>query len=206
MKKEKADTIIGAYQSGLLDKKTAMYELKQLSDETGMFGSISDDDINAAAGVTWKDDTALKDPLSGIGGEVSNPFDVPVADSLTLDYPGQPREHGKFSFGKMLTSGQETGKLQYSPQKVKLPDGTMADLTPGSKITKIHTFAGKGTQKQIREVSRLSEMYGAPESEWSKVRGDGYVDVDGISKHIEIHWYESPQTGRVEMKEKRELK
>ena len=74
MKKEKADTIIGAYQSGLLDKKTAMYELKQLSDETGMFGSISDDDINAAAGVTWKDDTALKDPTAGIWGEGAVPL------------------------------------------------------------------------------------------------------------------------------------
>lgn len=200
---KKADTIIGAYQSGLLDKKTAMYELKQLSDETGMFGSISDDDINAAAGVTWKDDTALKDPLSGIGGAVSSPFDIPVADSLTMDYPGQPLEHGKFSFGKMLTSGQETGKLQSSPQKVVLPDGTVSRISEGTEITKIKTFAGKGTKTPYRDAGRLSKQYGGDASEWEKVRGDGYVDFEGRPRHCELHWSECKGQDRLEMKVKR---
>ena len=119
MKKEKADTIIGAYQSGLLDKKTAMYELKQLSDETGMFGSISDDDINAAAGVTWKDDTALKDPTAGIWGEVSGPVDVTVADFMTIDYKGQPRdENGKFTFGKLGGKRKSSLKKQSKSDKM----------------------------------------------------------------------------------------
>lgn len=64
--KKKADTVIEAYQANLLDKKTAMSELKKLSEETGLFSGISDDDINAAAGVTWRDDTELRDPLSGL--------------------------------------------------------------------------------------------------------------------------------------------
>ena len=96
-----------------------MYELKQLSDETGMFGSISDDDINAAAGVTWKDDTALKDPLSGIGGEVSSPFDVTVADFMTIDYKGQPRdENGKFTFGKLGGKRKSSLKKQSKSDKM----------------------------------------------------------------------------------------
>lgn len=64
--KKKADTVIEAYQANLLDKKTAMSELKKLSEETGLFGGITDDDINAAVGVTWRDDTAMRDPLSGL--------------------------------------------------------------------------------------------------------------------------------------------
>lgn len=205
--KAKAETIVDVFQAGLIDKATSMRELKKLSDETGLFDGITDEEIAASVGHTFQDVTELRDPLSGIGGEEPNPFEVAVTDRMTLDYPGQPREEdGKFSFGKMLTKEDESSKLQSSTQKVRLPDGTMANLTPGSEITKIHTFAGKGTKTPIREAPRLSAMYGVPESEWSKVRGDGYVDVHGISTHIEIHWYESPQTGRIELKEKRTLK
>lgn len=148
MKKEKADTIIGAYQSGLLDKKTAMYELKQLSDETGMFGSISDDDINAAAGVTWKDDTALKDPLSGIGGEGAVPFE----DGLTIDYdPGQPRDEGgrwtstgisgKIGKTKYAPSPQrKQSKIQVSPKKYGILCGVLKSRFPNLEEGEIRTI------------------------------------------------------------------
>ena len=158
MKKEKADTIIGAYQSGLLDKKTAMYELKQLSEETGMFGSISDDDINAAAGVTWKDDTALKDPLSGIGGEGVVPFE----DGLTIDYdPGQPRDEG----GRWTSTGKSDNigksKSAPSPQRdksgIQLKPKTYARLTgilgtqyPGLKADEIRTINDGKWQYVVR--------------------------------------------------------
>lgn len=96
----KAETIINAFQAGLLDKQTAMEELKKLADETGMFDSISDDAIKAASGLTYQDVTSLKDPLAGIQ-EHSGPFEYgPVMDHNPFHGPD-----GRF------TSGSGSGKM-----------------------------------------------------------------------------------------------
>lgn len=86
---------------------------------------------------------------------------------------------------------------------VRLPDGTISKLQEGTKITKVYTFAGKGTNKVIRVAKNLEKMYNIPISEWKKVRGDGYVVIKGKSRHCELHWYETKATGRVDMKVKR---
>ena len=44
----------------------AQQELRRLSDETGMFGSITDEAIAANAGKTYQDVTAMRDPLAGL--------------------------------------------------------------------------------------------------------------------------------------------
>lgn len=65
--KTKSEAIVEGFQAGLYDKPAAMKELKKLEDETGMFGSISDEEIAASAGQTYQDVTALRDPLMGLG-------------------------------------------------------------------------------------------------------------------------------------------
>lgn len=87
-----------------------------------------------------------------------------------------------------------------------MPDGSFAKIAKGTQITKIYTFAGKGTKTPIRDAKRLAKMYKAPENEWKKVSGDGYIDDGKMKKHVELHWYESKTTGKIEMKVKRELK
>lgn len=153
--KEKADPIIGAYQSGLLDKKTAMYELKQLSDETGMFGSISDDDINAAAGVTWRDDTALKDPTAGIWGGGSIPFE----DGLTIDYdPGQPRDEG----GRWTSTGisGKIGKTKYAPSPQRDKSGIQLKPKTYARLTGILNTRYPGLQAgEIRKIRTARNQY-----------------------------------------------
>lgn len=62
----KAETIISTFQAGLLTQDAAQKELKKLSEETGMFDSISDDEIEANRGRTYQDVTSLRDPLAGI--------------------------------------------------------------------------------------------------------------------------------------------
>lgn len=71
--KAKSETIIAAFQSGLLDASTAQKELKKLSDETGLFDSITDEAINNNAGRSYSDVTALRDPLMGLGYGEENP-------------------------------------------------------------------------------------------------------------------------------------
>ena len=58
---------MSGYQAGLLNVDTAQKELKKLEEETGMFGSITDEEIAANAGKTYQDATALRDPLMGLG-------------------------------------------------------------------------------------------------------------------------------------------
>ena len=65
--KAKAETIIAVFQAGLVDQATAQKELKKLSDETGLFDTITDEEIKANAGKTFQDVTALRDPLAGLG-------------------------------------------------------------------------------------------------------------------------------------------
>lgn len=105
-------------------------------------------------------------------------------------------ENGIIYIGRNLGSGA-------MKERVKTPDGHYARLTPGTKITKVVTFAGKGTKKPVKVAKYLAEQYGVPEREWRKLRGDGYVDFDGRSRHAELHWFETEQTGRVKMKVKR---
>ena len=64
--KAKAETVIATFQAGLIDQSTAQKELKKLADETGMFDSITDEDISNNKGRTFQDVTALRDPLMGL--------------------------------------------------------------------------------------------------------------------------------------------
>ena len=36
--------------------------------------------------------------------------------------------------------------------------------------------------------------------EWTKEKGFGYVDVDGESYYVELHWYQEPSVGKVDFK------
>lgn len=67
--KAKTETVIAAFQAGLIDQGTAQKELKKLADETGMFDSITDEDIRNNKGRTFQDVTALRDPLMGLSYE-----------------------------------------------------------------------------------------------------------------------------------------
>ena len=67
--KTKSEAIVAGYQAGLMNVDTAQKELRKLEDETGMFGSITDEEIAANAGKTYQDATALRDPLAGLGFE-----------------------------------------------------------------------------------------------------------------------------------------
>lgn len=64
---KKAQAIRDTFQAGLFQADTAMKELKKLEEETGMFGSLSDEEISAAAGKSYADVTSLHDPLLGYG-------------------------------------------------------------------------------------------------------------------------------------------
>lgn len=62
----KAGAVISTYQNDLLDASEAMQELQALTDETGMFGKISDERIAAGKGQTYTSSKMMADPLAGL--------------------------------------------------------------------------------------------------------------------------------------------
>ena len=132
--KEKADTIVSAFQSGLLGADVALRELKRLEDETGLFGSITEDVIAAMQGKTYQDVTALRDPLAGLlDTPAPDNRDIPTGDALAVDFnPYHDSSNGRFT----SKGGSGTiGKTKYapSPQRsdspIKLKPKTYARLT-----------------------------------------------------------------------------
>lgn len=202
--KTKSEAIVSGYQAGLLNVDTAQKELKKLADETGMFDSISEEEIAANAGKSYQDVTALRDPLAGMGygGEVSAPFESIAQDAAVMDYPGQPREkNGRFSEGKMLTEGIKSGKIPLLDRTVGRnqtvtamgQDGSMEryKLAPGSKITDAYIFAGGPGQKPISVAHFLEGKTGIPASQWRKAQGHGVVLNAGAQKGAVLHWFEA---------------
>ena len=201
---KKAQAIRDTFQAGLFRADTAQRELKKLADETGMFDSISEEEIAANTGKTYQDVTALRDPLAGMGygGEVSAPFESIAQDAAVMDYPGQPREkNGRFSEGKMLTEGIKSGKIPLLDRTVGRnqtvtamgQDGSMEryKLAPGSKITDAYIFAGGPGQKPISVAHFLEGKTGIPASQWRKAQGHGVVLNAGAQKGAVLHWFEA---------------
>lgn len=63
--KQKTDTIISAFQAGLTQADTTQKELQKLEEETGIFGSLTEEEIEANKGKSYIDVTSLRDPLIG---------------------------------------------------------------------------------------------------------------------------------------------
>ena len=92
-------------------------------------------------------------------------------------------------------------------EEIKMPDGTTAKFVEGSKIINKQVFAGKGTKTPIRDIERLVKTYSKSKAEnWQKVKGIAKLDLDGEYIKGEIHWYEEPSVGRVEVKYKKKIK
>ena len=77
--KKKTEAVLSTFQTGLIDKETA---LKELADIDGVFDKITDEMAEESRGVTYNDLTALKDPFSGLG----------LGDSPVLPGPSESDE------------------------------------------------------------------------------------------------------------------
>ncbi|EHO34921.1 HI1409 family phage-associated protein [Lachnospiraceae bacterium 7_1_58FAA] len=170
---KKAQAIRDTFQAGLFRADTAQRELKKLADETGMFDSISEEEIAANAGKTYQDVTALRDPLAGMGygGEISAHFEGAAQDALTWDYsPSQPRDKkGRWTSGG---GNSKIGKTKYAPSKRANKRGkTVSAKTFGILRGEFNTkYPGAKTGQQ-GQVSYKGKRY------WLEADGSGSVIV-----------------------------
>ena len=170
---KKAQAIRDTFQAGLFRADTAQRELKKLADETGMFDSISEEEIASNTGKTYQDVTALRDPLAGLGygGEISAPFEGAAQDALTWDYsPSQPRDKkGRWTSGG---GNSKIGKTKYAPSKRANKRGkTVSAKTFGILRGEFNTkYPGAKTGQQ-GQVSYKGKRY------WLEADGSGSVIV-----------------------------
>lgn len=145
--KTKAEAIAAAYTNGLLNVDTAQKELKKLEEETGLFGSISDEEIAANAGKSFQDATALRDPLAGLG------FEGEAADSYPLyDYsPNQPRDrYGRWiPYGSAGASGGGAGKNTEIGTRESAPK-SMRESAESSELNNARNVYGKADGQKYR--------------------------------------------------------
>lgn len=83
---------------------------------------------------------------------------------------------------------------------IRMPDGSVAHLQEGTRITNKQIFAGAGTKTPIRDVDRLVSRYGGEADKWTKVKAYAILNHNGKTGKSEIHWYEEPTSGKQEMK------
>ena len=89
-----------------------------------------------------------------------------------------------FNIGKSIGAAAKN----YSVKKPDSKDHTK--LSEGQEI-KGTTFAGKGTNRPIRDRFLLERNYGIPADEWEKVSGKGKVLINGQERLAELHWYQA---------------
>lgn len=106
--KTKTETVVTAFQSGMITLGAAQKELKRITEETGLFDSITNEEIEQNKGKSYRDVMALQDPTAGItpGADEDNPFDA--ADSVAMDglgyNPYRDPVTGRFTTGNGLNS------------------------------------------------------------------------------------------------------
>lgn len=87
---------------------------------------------------------------------------------------------------------------------IQLPSGDYVNLAEGTKITNSTVIAGKGRNRQIDMLDVLVADYGGNPEDWQKAKGFGYVNIDGEVLKAELHWYQEPTVGKVNMKIKQQ--
>lgn len=186
--RNKAETIVSIFQAGLIDQSTAQKELKKLADETGLFDSITEEEIERNRGRTYQDVTALRDPLAGLpfetpetetGGEEDAPFERSAEERQVLDYsPSQPRDrNGRWTGGGFTNAGEKSTvkKTKYAPSLQRNRGGIQLKPKTYARLAGTLNTKYPGLQAgEIRQIRDAKYVY--------RVRADGYGGFELLEK------------------------
>ena len=181
---KKAEAIGKAYDRGIISQKCAINELHEMSYNTNMFTSITDEDIEAADATMQP-----KMDMPGLGSELFGGSKMPAMDADWREGDHPRKNDGKFG------SGGGSGK-----EKVQVKGEGLFQISPGSDIIKIKTIAGPGTNTRVNVAEHLSKQFGGEPEQWSKMRGECQVDYHGKPRRAEIHWFEHREIGKKKTK------
>ena len=158
---------------------TTHRELKKLEDETGLFGSITDEEIASNKGKTYQDATALRDPLAGLGygeGEATGAFEGDTQDAAVLDGRYIQFPNGKMN-GSLPDGGQrgKIGKTKYAPSPQRNCEGVNLKPKTYARLTGTLNTRFPGLEAGETRIIRDAKYE-------YLVRADGYGGFQTLSK------------------------
>jgi phage-related protein (TIGR01555 family) len=188
--KEQAETAVvvtnainEAIQMGVISKSTAMKELRQSSEVTGIFTNITDEDIEAAE----KEDAVMEPPAPGEGVGAAFGLNQPGAEAPPSgEQPGKPPEAKPAPFASAAAS-----KTPKSPAKVaKKEEASGVQPTPGAAAENKAEETGPAEHPPANVPGgEIEHKNGAPPEpkpgEKAKPKGDDLPQFDGLDYFIE---------------------
>ena len=115
------DSVTKAFQAGMVSQRTALKELRQQAEMTGMWSNITDEDIEKADASVMQPDEGMSDLMNGVFGTVHEAEEKAPQPQRTSDAKWEESKHPRQPDGRFGT-GAETRKFdrQKRRREVKL--------------------------------------------------------------------------------------
>lgn len=109
--------------------------------------------------------------------------------------------------GRSLGAAAKTYEVIIPPSLTGFSKPVKTKTSEGKWISRGVLIAGKGHPNKIHsELDSLKQEYPEiPAEEWKKMAGKGWIDDLGISRRVELHWYECDRIRYARMKVKKFL-
>ena len=174
------DSVTKAFQAGMVSQRTALKELRQQSEMTGMWSNITDEDIEKADDSVMQPDEGMGELMGGMFGgaqEAEEPQPQRTSDAKWDEEKHPRRENGQFGTGS--TNTEKSDSVRPSPNGAnRLQVRGFANkqrLMNHWKNGRTHReeYPGLTMEQYVERAVRLAEM---------PTGGDilGHIDKDGI--------------------------
>ena len=90
------------------------------------------------------------------------------------------------------------GAKNINDDVLDLSTGERFKIVPGSRVTNVEVFAGKGTRTPYRNAQNYAEDLGGNPEDWQHVKGNAILDYYEEERKAEIHWSRCEGIGNVD--------
>ena len=150
LSKSFGDAVINAYGAGLISQRTALKELRQQSEVTGMWTNITDEDIEKASDEL--DMMGADMPMPGMEELMGSRLEANADPALTSDAEWREEDHPRRKDGKFGKGGGAAEKNEEKPKKEETTgakSGTMKKGSFGGADTKAFTEACTKAKRNV---------------------------------------------------------
>ncbi|EEX77609.1 phage-associated protein, HI1409 family [Selenomonas sputigena ATCC 35185] len=174
------DSVTKAFQAGMVSQRTALKELRQQSEMTGMWSNITDEDIEKADDSVMQPDEGMGELMGGMFGgaqEAEEPQPQRTSDAKWDEEKHPRRENGQFGTGS--TNTEKSDSVRPSPNGAnRLQVRGFANkqrLMNHWKNGRTHReeYPGLTMEQYVERAVRLAEMPTGRDIL-------GHIDKDGI--------------------------
>lgn len=126
------------------------------------------------------------------GGRVLLSADAKKLKPFTID------ENGRIMKLPDVKIMHAVGAKNINDDVLDLSTGERFQIAPGSRITNVEVFAGKGVNTPYRKANVYAEKYGGSISDWQHVKGFAVILYYDEERKAEIHWSRCEGIGNVD--------